>query len=240
MKKCLVCVMLVMLLSGCINVKTDTTYETRYIVNGDNVKLREKDKNSGEVITRINYGEAVSYIKDAKNGYAKVVYNGETGYVPAVNLSEEKPVKETEWEMETVFVEDSEEHIKAVEVTIMTDADIEEYVKYVVRPIYYEINEDIDSFKKMTDMEKTLWYDGNNCVKKEFNAGTNSWDITRQYYYDNDKLLFAFIFEKGTEYRLYFKDDRLVRFIDTDGAVYNNPGNLAVIDMAENVLKECY
>lgn len=55
--------------------------KTYYVSNcNEDISLREKPDNTSEVLKTIPFGAPVSYVESSKNGYAKVIYNGTTGY----------------------------------------------------------------------------------------------------------------------------------------------------------------
>lgn len=57
-------------------------------------------------------------------------------------------------------------------------------------------------------------------------AGTDDWADTREYFFHDGKLYFAFFYQGAdTERRLYFKNDTLIRYIDESHIVYDD--NLA-------------
>lgn len=58
-------------------------------------------------------------------------------------------------------------------------------------------------------------------IKGVIPAGYNDWEYTREYYYHDRELYFAFLFVGSEEYRLYFKDGEVIRYIDAKGTVYN-------------------
>lgn len=63
-------------------------YETYYVVNCKTaISLRESPDNSAIVIAEIPLGTPVSYVEPAQNGFAKIIYNGTTGYALQSYLS---------------------------------------------------------------------------------------------------------------------------------------------------------
>lgn len=52
--------------------------------------------------------------------------------------------------------------------------------------------------------------------------GADGWDYSREYAYRNGALMFAFIYRGDQEeHRLYFKDGRMIRYIDENGVTYD-------------------
>lgn len=96
--------------------------------------------------------------------------------------------------------------------------DVEAEVKQI-RAWYYATQEDPGSF---THNSEVLRYKKNNVTTKfSVPASYNNWNYDRWYFYNDDKLYFAFVFKGKEEYRLYFKDDTLIRYIDNNGVTYN-------------------
>ena len=67
--------------------------EIRYITNcDDSAYIRSEPKDSSDnIIATVDYGEKVIFLKNINNKFAKVKYDGETGYVERANLSSSKP-----------------------------------------------------------------------------------------------------------------------------------------------------
>ena len=62
--------------------------ETYYAVNCDkSISLRESPDSSATVLKEIPLGDPVSYVEPAQNGFAKIIYNGTTGYALQSYLS---------------------------------------------------------------------------------------------------------------------------------------------------------
>ena len=65
---------------------------TYYVVNCKSfVSLRETPSTSAKVIREVSLGEPVSYVEPVQNGFAKVIYNGHTGYILQAYLSDTPP-----------------------------------------------------------------------------------------------------------------------------------------------------
>ncbi|MCD8181232.1 MAG: zinc-ribbon domain-containing protein [Firmicutes bacterium] len=65
-------------------------YETYYVVNcNESISLRESPSTSASVLREIPLGSPVSYVEPAQNGFAKVIYNGVTGYALQAYLSDD-------------------------------------------------------------------------------------------------------------------------------------------------------
>lgn len=64
--------------------------DTYYVVNcSENISLRAEASVSASVLKEIPLGAPVSYVEAAQNGFAKVVYNGVTGYALQSYLSDD-------------------------------------------------------------------------------------------------------------------------------------------------------
>lgn len=71
-------------------------------------------------------------------------------------------------------------------------------------------------------------------------GGTGGWSYSREYYFHNGNLYFAFVFDGTEEHRLYFKDNQMIRYIDEYGNVFDY-GNLdEYSDWEKRVLEEAY
>ncbi len=122
------------------------------------------------------------------------------------------------------------------------EADIEDYIQTYIRPFYNAINENVHSYEQQTYDGATMWSDDVYCVKKELPAGARGNEYARQYYYKGPEgeLVFAFVFKGKEEHRLYFKDEKLIRYIDEAGSIMNNPTSQKALAMAEAALEEAY
>lgn len=120
--------------------------------------------------------------------------------------------------------------------------EIEDYITSYVRPLYSEVNNNLSNYTKSSSNGVTCWHDGKGYIKKMFPSGVNNYDFTREYYYDTDsgRIAFAFVYSGGTEYRLYFRTNQLVRFIPPNGQVINNPDSGEALEMGKYVLSEAY
>ena len=250
MKKGLLCILLMLsfLLCGCM---TNVNYQTKYITNCATTELRKAPSNASTVRAELTYGEAVSYEKDEKNGYSKVAYNGLTGYVLSSMLSSEKPTEKSETSV-TVQQATPQPAPKTTTVpqpnndygyliSTESSSQIENYITNHIRPAYNSINSYIDSCSKTYTSEGTEWYNAG-LVKKEITQGTYGFNMTRQYYYNtySGQVMFAFFFRGDTEYRFYFSNDKLIRYIDAGNNIINNPTDSSILAMADRVINEAY
>ena len=163
------------------------------------------------------------------------------------------PQKNEEWQYETAVVNgcaavlEYRDHIRK---NIHLN-NIEEYVKGTIRPIYYAITDKFDKLESVEGNSGITWYFGDSelskgasipiaCVK--YDAGTNGNKYERRYYFDslNDELIFAFIFLGKEEYRLYFYKDSIIRYIDDNGRVFDNPEEQYILDKGQDAISEAY
>lgn len=243
MKKILFSIVMILAicLGGC---SKDVNYTTKYIANCTNTEFRQKPSNSATVLDNLMYGEIVSFEKDVENGYSKVIHDGVTGYVLSVFLSEEKPAANTTNTHENNTVTHKNDYNNKYEYLIANQDEeyIENYISNFVRPLYNTITENMDFYSKKVSGNATLWYDGEEFLKKELPQGADNYNMTRWYYYDvnTGDMVFAFIFKGTQEHRLYFENDKLIRYIDEDGYIFNNPVSLDILELADRAISEAY
>ena len=81
---------------------SEEQYTTMYItMTSDYADMKSKDSDDSSTLTQITVGTAVNYIEEADNGYSKINYKYQDGYIKTENLSETKP---TEAEIENMRV----------------------------------------------------------------------------------------------------------------------------------------
>lgn len=121
-------------------------------------------------------------------------------------------------------------------------SEIENYISSYVRPLYNEVQSNLSNYSSSSSGGVTYWSDEKGCIKKQFTAGTNNYNMSREYYYDTDsgRIAFAFVYSGTTEYRLYFRTNQLIRYIGPDGVAVNNPTSSDVLSMASRILNEAY
>lgn len=231
---------LVICLCGCAK---EIVYKTKYIDNCISTEFRQEPSNAATVLDDLKYGEIVSYEKDEKNGYSKVVYEGVTGYVLSAMLSEQKPVENSTSIPEDNSVETDNYKNKYEYLISNLGAEyIEKHISTYIRPLYNQINENINLYSKKSSGSTTSWYDNGRLCKKELPQGAENYNMSRQYYYDadNSEMVFAFVFKGTQEHRLYFKDGKLIRYIDATGNIINNPTTTESLKMADYAINEAY
>ena len=251
--------MAVSALTGCSREAAEPTeapveYVTKYVTNIDKLDMRENPSNEASIICSIGKNSPVSFVEDSQNGYSKVVYNGVTGYALASYLTQQapEPADEAVAAINTVQSDGSVQSKPAPPpannggtssiISNRSDSEIEYYITSYVRPLYNEVNSNLDNYTASVSNGVKYWHDGKGYIKKEFQPSVNNYGYTREYYYDTDsgRIAFAFIYSGTTEYRLYFRTNQLVRFIPPGGDVINNPGTNEALAMGEYVISEAY
>ncbi len=109
-----------------------------------------------------------------------------------------------------------------------------------IRDLYYKTQNNLDSlFAVQTDDRITQYHnDKSELVRIDVLPDEKS-NYTRYYYFDDNKLYFAFIFDGEKEHRFYFQDDMLFRWIDETGTIYDNDfDNGEFMRCEEKILKE--
>ncbi len=101
-------------------------------------------------------------------------------------------------------------------------SDVEAAVKEV-RRVYNMIQSNLDSYAidESTPGMKIYTDSQQRGVRIDIYPNHAS-EYTRYYYFDNEKLCFAFVFDGKKENRLYFTDDFLFRWIDENGVIHDN------------------
>ena len=88
-----------------------------------------------------------------------------------------------------------------------------------IRIDYYETQENPGTEKTVNGI--TYYSQNGDTTKIVCKNGTSGWGYSREYFYKNGKLYFAFIFDGTIEHRLYFADDTLIRYIDNKSVTYD-------------------
>lgn len=90
-----------------------------------------------------------------------------------------------------------------------------------IREWYYDTQERQDSLMYCEYGQGKYYFEGGYAIKGVIPASYNNWGYTREYYYHGQKLYFAFLFAGNEEYRIYFKDGKVIRYVDSNGTVYD-------------------
>ena len=106
-----------------------------------------------------------------------------------------------------------------------------------IREWYYSTQENPGACKNYND--KSVYTKDGDITKVVVFSGTDGWNYSREYYYHNGKLYFAFVFAGKEEHRMYFCDDILIRYVDATGKTINYEDNI-ICAFEEIVLNESY
>lgn len=122
----------------------------------------------------------------------------------------------------------------------LLEGDIDNYINAYIRPLYNEINSNLNNYTITAAKGITYWSNGKGYVKKSFEADANG--MAREYYYNttDGQIFFAFLFKSNIEHRLYFRDNKLIRYIGPNGNIDNNPISEEILDMGQSVVDEAY
>lgn len=114
-----------------------------------------------------------------------------------------------------------------------------------VDAIVAQIRSDYYATQTDTGSEKTIngvtYYEKNGEVTKIVCQGNDSgMRYSREYYFKNSKLYFAFVFDGDAENRLYYYNDELIRYIDEKGNTFDYDGSKIDCPFREQALNEAY
>lgn len=91
-----------------------------------------------------------------------------------------------------------------------------------IRKLYNTTQNKLDSYMSGSELEGAVYYyEGGYPVKISIKGGYHNWKYSREYFYHNKKLYFAFVYDGKEEHRLYFKNGRLIRYIDENKIIYD-------------------
>ncbi|MGN0377279.1 MAG: hypothetical protein ACI4ED_06555, partial [Suilimivivens sp.] len=90
-----------------------------------------------------------------------------------------------------------------------------------IRKLYYETQENLVNYSQYEYDDVIYYWDTAGPVKVIVKEGKKGTFYTRNYYYVNNKIYFAFVFHGTEEHRFYFKDDMLIRYINPDKEIYD-------------------
>lgn len=84
------------------------------------------------------------------------------------------------------------------------------------------------------------WYYSPTDSEEKFvlSKGTDGWNYSREYYFHEGVLYFAFVFNGTEEHRLYFKDGIMIRYIDENKNIYDYGNTSDFYDWESKVLSE--
>lgn len=114
--------------------------------------------------------------------------------------------------------------------------DVEEEV-LKIRELYNATQSNLT--KKDNVSGKVKYYDDSSKLVRMDIPSNSITSYTKYYYFENGELYFAFVFDGTKENRLYFKDNRLFRWIDEDGGIHDKErSNNAFIEWEKIVLND--
>ena len=133
-------------------------------------------------------------------------------------------------------------HNNSVVRTNVELTDVEEYIANKIRPIYYDAIANDNLISEEVAEGVTLYYDDKAVSWIQCSPGVSGDIYERRYFFDlgDGKLVFAFIFLNDEEYRMYFHDNSLIRYIDNNGASVDNPKEPDVLHEADKAIEEAY
>ena len=119
----------------------------------------------------------------------------------------------------------------------LSDIDVESEVA-TIRDYYYTTQNNLGSYMLEEHQNLTMYHEAGYPVKIFVKSGYNDWDYTREYFYHDQELYFAFVYNNNEQHRLYFKDGIMIRYIDENGNTYDYGSLDAYSDWADNVKNE--
>lgn len=117
---------------------------------------------------------------------------------------------------------------------------VEDEVKNIKNKYNSFQEEDIYPTENAINSNILMYYKNDIIVAIKVLKGYDEIGYTRIYYFDeNMKLYFAFLYNDDNKYRIYFKDDIVIRYIENT-TVYDLYDNLWRCEWEQFVLKESY
>lgn len=196
--------------------KDSESYIRYFVYNEDYFNFMYVDNNK-YVIASYTYGNATEQEK-AEEEYNK--YVGNLIEITFTNL----------FSVDSDNIDDADDSLSLLEDKINH-----------IRTVYYGIQNDLSNFSKIENRESGLTYyldENDDIVKIIVPAGTYDSDLYKgadiysaEYYYENNKIQFVFVFSGNIEYRYYMSVENqgespavtCIRWIDSDGTIYDYP-----------------
>lgn len=101
------------------------------------------------------------------------------------------------------------------------DVDIEAEVENI-RKLYYDTQENIIDMDQIDITSGTVGYSEGGEVRKIVCVqGENGFEYSREYFISNGEVYFVFVYKGSEEYRLYFLNDQLIRYIDEKSVTHD-------------------
>lgn len=120
--------------------------------------------------------------------------------------------------------------------TVDVEAEVEQ-----IRTWYYDTQNRLDSLLyAMYAPNLEGYFEGGYPVKMVAKSGYNGWNVTREYYYHDQKLYFIFAYGESGEYRIYVKGGVVIRTIAPDGTITDMGDDMPadVKEVVDKVLEE--
>lgn len=161
--------------------------------------------NCGMKIKNGDYVEDVE-VSDYENDDVEKVLSKEENNTKSENVKKEEDV-----------IENKLVHLEDIN---FTSEDVEPEVEKI-RELYYITQEEQDSLIQKDANGITYYTYDEQIIKIEIKGGYDNWTYSRFYYYFNNQLYFAFVFNGTEEHRFYYKNEELIRYIDSSKIVYD-------------------
>lgn len=109
-----------------------------------------------------------------------------------------------------------------------------------IRELYNATQSNLSNLTKKDSVSgKVKYYDDSSKLVRMDIPSNSITSYTKYYYFENGELYFAFVFDGTKENRLYFKNNRLFRWIDEDGEIHDKErSNNAFIEWEKIVLND--
>lgn len=109
-----------------------------------------------------------------------------------------------------------------------------------IRELYNATQSNLSNLTKKDSVSgKVKYYDDSSKLVRMDIPSNSITSYTKYYYFENGELYFAFVFDGTKENRLYFKDNRLFRWIDEFGEIHDKErSNNAFIEWEKIVLND--
>lgn len=165
------------------------------------------------------------------------------GKIKEVETTSEKEEDDTT-ETANQKVEENKEETKTK--TNMTQ---EEKIQQI-RNVYYDIQGKLSQYTEYTGYEGLqVYYEGRNVKKIVSKNGTTSnpeyvlpSEYSAEFFYDNNTLVFAFVYKGTEEYRFYIDpndEEKCIRYIGNDGVVQDFEESVNPIEQFGNIGRFC-
>lgn len=109
-----------------------------------------------------------------------------------------------------------------------------------IRELYNATQSNLSNLTKKDSVSgKVKYYDDSSKLVRMDIPSNSITSYTKYYYFENGELYFAFVFDGTKENRLYFKNNRLFRWIDEDGEIHDKErSNNTFIEWEKIVLND--